>query len=189
MTLIRGVDAGQTIAIFAVHFQGCKQVIGCPDWDEHVLFPQVTKAAYVELMEVKRTPEGMQEEENIACDYVVIILLSFDCILTKTIMGATTCFLAPCHAEGTHREHVQLVEFKAPDVPHGDGTPEHVKQLKNTQSEVIYFDWLYFVAQVRRGELNGTVPVNYQVVGRINRYNLCAPEDCYETFPEEIHSF
>ena len=40
-----------------------------------------------------------------------------------------------------------------------------------------------FDGQVRRGELNGVVLVNYlhQVVGRINRYNWHAPEECYET--------
>ena len=45
-----------------------------------------------------------------------------------------------------------------------------------------------FDGQVRRGELNGVVLVNYlhQVVGRINRYNWHAPEDCYETSLEDI---
>ena len=45
-----------------------------------------------------------------------------------------------------------------------------------------------FDGQVRRGELNGVVLVNYlhQVVGRINRYNWHAPENCYETSLEDI---
>ena len=45
-----------------------------------------------------------------------------------------------------------------------------------------------FDGQVRHGELNGVVLVNYlhQVVGRISRYNWHAPEDCYETSLEDI---
>ena len=87
------------------------------------------------------------------------------------------------------------MEVDAPEVPHVhvDGTPEHIKQVKNTQSEVYSgqvaaLDGLYFVGQVCHGDLNGAILVNYlhQVVGRINRYTWCAPEDCYETFPEEI---
>ena len=99
-------------------------------------------------------------------------------------------FSVPCQVEGTHREHVQLTEVDAPKVAHVhvDGPPEHIKQVKNTQSEVYSSLVADFDGKLRRGELNGAVLVNYlhHVVGRINRYTWCAPEDCYETFPEEI---
>ena len=100
-----------------------------------------------------------------------------------------------CQVEKTYRQHVQLTEVEAPEAPHVEvvGTPAQVKQVNNTQFErgswlVADFDGLYFVGQVRRGELNGTVLVNYlhQVVGRINRYTWPAPEDCYETSLDDI---
>ena len=77
-----------------------------------------------------------------------------------------------CQVEGTHREHVQIVEVAH---VHVDGTYDHVKQVNNIQFEVesrqvADFDRLYFVGQVCHGELNGSVLVNlHQVVCRLNR--------------------
>ena len=77
---------------------------------------------------------------------------------------------------------------------HVDGTPEHVKQVKNTQFQkvgswqVAEFDGLYFVGQVFHGQLNGAFLVNYlhQVVCRLNRRIWFVPEGCYETSQEDI---
>ena len=85
--------------------------------------------------------------------------------------------------EGTHQEHVQLVEVDASEVTHVDGTrTENIKQVKNAQFEVgswqvADFEGLYFVGQVCHGELNGCVLGNYlhQVVCRLNRCTWYAP--------------
>ena len=53
---------------------GGKQVLGCPDWDEHVLFQQLTNGADVQPMEVERTRDALQLEVNITSDYVVVFL-------------------------------------------------------------------------------------------------------------------
>ena len=44
------------------------------DWDEHVLFQQLTNGADVQPMEVERTPDVLQLEVNITSDYVVVFL-------------------------------------------------------------------------------------------------------------------
>ena len=71
-----------------------------------------------------------------------------------------------CLADGTHREHIQLVKVDALDIAHVDGRAgvytEHAKHVKNTQFEVrswqvTAFDWLCFFGQVCYGELNGSV--------------------------------
>ena len=76
-----------------------------------------------------------------------------------------------------------------------DGTPEHGKlnrsrihSSKSVRGWGLILTGCIFDGQVRRGELNGVVLVNYlhQVVGGINRYNWHAPEDCYETCLEDI---
>ena len=72
------------------------------------------------------------------------------------------CF-SLCLFEGTHREHVQRVEVAQ---VHVDGTPEHVKQVNNTQFEVgswqlVDFDGLYFVRKVCHCQFNDGVLVNY----------------------------
>ena len=61
-----------------------------------------------------------------------------------------------CLVEGTHREHVRLVDVDAPEVSHVDGT------LSNTQFEVgswqvANVDGLCVVGQVYHGELNGSI--------------------------------
>ena len=75
------------------------------------------------------------------------------------------CF-SLCLFEGTHREHVQLVEVAH---VHVDGTPEHVKQVNNTQfevgsSQVVDFDGLYLVGKVCHCMLNGAVLVTYTCI-------------------------
>ena len=91
------------------------------------------------------------------------------------------CF-SLCLVDGTHQEHVQLVEVDAPEVTHVNGTLSIYKQVKNTQFEVGSwqvddFEGLYFVGEVCHGELNGAVMVNHlhQVVCHLNRCIWYAP--------------
>ena len=78
--------------------------------------------------------------------------------------------------EGTHQEHVQLVEVDAPEVTHVDGTLRMLNKSRMHSSkfgswQVADFEWLYFVGKVCHGELNGSDLVNdlHQVVCRLNR--------------------
>ena len=71
-----------------------------------------------------------------------------------------------CLVDGTHREHVQLVEVDAPEVAQVDGTLSMLGPIKNTQFkigswQVADFEVLYFVRQVCHGELNGSVDYTY----------------------------
>ena len=62
--------------------------------------------------------------------------------------------------EGTHREHVQLVEVDAPEVAHVVGTLSMLNMLRIHHSKSVQmaaFDGLCFVGQVCHGELNGSV--------------------------------
>ena len=80
-----------------------------------------------------------------------------------------------CLVEGTHREHVQLVEVDAPEVAHVDGTLSNNTQFKVGSWQVADFEWLYFVGQVCHGELNGSVLVNYTYMQVVCRLNRCRP--------------
>ena len=57
-----------------------------------------------------------------------------------------------CLVDGTHREHVQLVEVDAPEVAQVDGVEN--TQFKIGSWQAAYFEGLYFVGQVCHGELN-----------------------------------
>ena len=51
-----------------------------------------------------------------------MIRLYYNTIITDDIRHVHYLCFPLCLVEGTHREHVQLVKFGAPDVAHVDGT-------------------------------------------------------------------
>ena len=51
-----------------------------------------------------------------------MIRLYYNTIIIDDIRHVHYICFSLCLVEGTHREHVQLVEVDAPDVAHGDGT-------------------------------------------------------------------
>ena len=80
------------------------------------------------------------------------------------------CF-SLCLVEGTHREHVQLVEVDAPDVAHVDDKHVNNTQFEDGSWQVTAFDGLCFVGQRLPWQVERIRYINYlhQVVRRLNR--------------------
>ena len=85
------------------------------------------------------------------------------------------------------------MEVKAPEVAHVhvDGTPEHIKQVKNTQSEVYSSLVADFDGKLRHGKLNSAVLVNYlhQVVRSHKPIHLVRTGGLLRNFPRgNVHA-
>ena len=84
--------------------------------------------------------ENCQCVHGLCCGSLVIRLY-YNTIIIDDIHVHYLCF-SLCLVEGTHREHVQLVEIDAPDVAHVDGTLNMLNMSRIHKSKSVRGRWL-----------------------------------------------
>ena len=71
-----------------------------------------------------------------------MIILYYNTIIIDDIRHVNYFCFSICLADGTHREHIQLVKVDAPDIAHVDGTLIMLNMSRIQNSKSVRGRWL-----------------------------------------------